>query len=111
MTLNNYQWSNKRGQCKRVRGKFYVDALTLLTTKMDAMTQRLDRLNVSSVDASASSLTFDRCGSSNHLTVPCQIGKPFAQSSSEPIAYVNNFQRRTNHAPYSNSYNLVGINT
>jgi len=39
MTLNNDQWSNERSQPKRVGGKFEVDALTLFTTKVDAMTQ------------------------------------------------------------------------
>ena len=38
MTLNNYQWSGKRGKPKRIGGKFDVDVLTLLTAKMNAMT-------------------------------------------------------------------------
>jgi len=38
MALNNYQWSSERGQRKRVGGKYDVNALTLLTVKMDAMT-------------------------------------------------------------------------
>ena len=38
MALNNYQWSSERGQPKRVGGKFDVNSLTLLTTKMDVMT-------------------------------------------------------------------------
>jgi len=46
MALNNYQWSNEQGQPKKVRGKHEIDALTLLTAKMDAMTQKLDKLNV-----------------------------------------------------------------
>ena len=46
MALNNYQWSSERGQPKRVGGKFDVDTLTLLSAKMDAMTKKLDRLNV-----------------------------------------------------------------
>jgi len=37
MALNNYQWLNEHGQPKRVGGKYNVDALTLLTVKMDAM--------------------------------------------------------------------------
>ena len=53
MTLNNYQWSNKRGQPKRVGGKFDVDTLTLLISKMDVTTQRLDRLNVNAVNSCA----------------------------------------------------------
>jgi len=55
MTLNNFQWSNKQGQPKRVVGKLEVDALTLLNTEVDAMTQRLERLNVNSVNSSAPS--------------------------------------------------------
>ena len=53
MALNNYQWSSERGQPKRVRGKYNIDALTLLTAKMDAMTQKLDKLNVNAVNSCA----------------------------------------------------------
>jgi len=105
MTLNNYQWSNERGQPKGVRSKFDVDALTLLTVKMDAMTQKLDRLNVNVVNSCAPSLTCDRCGSHHHVTENCQVGNPFAPSPTKHVAYVNNFQPRSNHNPYSNSYN------
>jgi len=38
MTLNNYQWFNERTPFKKVRGKFDVNALTLLTTKIDVVT-------------------------------------------------------------------------
>jgi len=53
MTPNNYQWCNKRGQLKRVGGKFELDALTLLTAKMDAMIQILDCLNFNVMHACA----------------------------------------------------------
>ena len=46
MALNNFQWATERSQAKRVGGKLEVDALTLLSAKVDAMTQRLDRMNV-----------------------------------------------------------------
>jgi len=42
MTLNNFQWSAERGQPERISGKYEVDALTLLSAKVDAMTQRLN---------------------------------------------------------------------
>jgi len=43
MTLNNYQWSNERGQHKRVRGKrLEFVAITLVNAKVDAMCQRLE---------------------------------------------------------------------
>jgi len=41
MALNNFQWSTERGQLKRVGGKLEVDALTLLSAKVNIITQRL----------------------------------------------------------------------
>ena len=41
IVLNNYQWYNERGQPKQVGGKFEIDELNLLTTKIDIITQRL----------------------------------------------------------------------
>ena len=55
MKLNNYQWSNERIPSKEAEGKFDVDALTLLTTKMNDMTHRLERLHVNIVNACAPS--------------------------------------------------------
>ena len=72
---------------------------------MDATTQRLDHLNVSAADACGPSHTFDRRGSFEHLNIHCQVGNPFVQSSNELVAYVNKFQPRPNHDPYSNTYN------
>jgi len=73
MALKNYRSSSGRGQPKRVEGKFYVDALTLLTTKMNAMNQKFDHLNVDAINAYALSPTCDSCGSCDHLTVNCQV--------------------------------------
>jgi len=99
MALNNYQWSSGRGQPKRVGGKCDIDAVTLLTAKMDAMTQKLDKLNVNTVNSCVPFPLCDRCGSLEHLTENCQVGNPFASPHVDYVAYVNNFQ------PYSNSYN------
>ena len=55
MALNNFQWSPKRTQLKRVGGKLEVDAITLLSAKVDAMTKRLDQMNVNIVNSSAPS--------------------------------------------------------
>ena len=56
MALNNFQWSTKQGQPKWVKGKLEVDVLTLLSAKADAMTQRLDRVNINAVNSSVPSL-------------------------------------------------------
>jgi len=105
MALNNYQWSNEHDQPKRVGGKFDVNGLTLLTTKMDVMTQKVDRLNVNAVNSCAPSPSCDRCDSLDHVTENCQVGNPWAPSLVEHVAYVNNIQPRPNHDPCSNSYN------
>jgi len=105
MVLNNYQWSSEHGQPKRVGGKYNVDALTLLTAKMDATTRKLDKLHVNAVNSCAPSPSCDRCGSLDHVTENCQVGNPFAHPPIEYVAYMNNFQPMPNHDPYSNSYN------
>ena len=77
MALNSFQWSIERGQPKRIGGKLEVDALTLLSTKVDAMTQRLDRMNVNAVNSMASS-PYDICDSIEHVTLNYQVGSPFS---------------------------------
>jgi len=37
MLLNNYQWSNERSQSKRFGGKLKLDAISMLSTKVDAI--------------------------------------------------------------------------
>jgi len=53
MVLNSYQWSNERSQSKQLGGKLELDATTLLSAKIDAMTQKLDHLNVNSISSNA----------------------------------------------------------
>ena len=62
---------------QRVGGKLKIDALTLLSAKTDAMTQRLDRMNVNTVNSSVS-FPCEICGSIEHVTLNCQVGSPFA---------------------------------
>jgi len=103
MTLNNLQWSTERGQAQQVRGKLEVDALTLLSAKVDAMTQRLDRMTVNAVNSSCPP-PCEICGSVHHLTLNCQVGSRFAKDTNE-VNYVNNFNPRPTNDLYSNTYN------
>jgi len=68
MALNNFQWSIERGQPKRVGDKLEVDELTLLSVKVDAMTQRLDCMNVNAVNSSAPPQC-KICSSIEHMTL------------------------------------------
>ena len=92
MALNNFQWSTKRGQAKRFGGKLEVDALTLLSAKVDTMTQSLDRINVNAVNSSAPS-PCEICGSTEHVTLNSQVGSPFPKDFNE-VSYVQNFNPR-----------------
>jgi len=72
---------------------------------MDAMTPKLDKLNVNAVNSYVPSPSCDRCGSLDHVTENCEVGNPFGPPPVEHVAYVNNFQPRLNHDLYSNTYN------
>ena len=72
---------------------------------MDVITSRLERLNVNVVNSCALSLSCDCHGSFECVTLSYQVGSPFAESPSDQVAYVNNFQPMSSHDPYSNTYN------
>ena len=76
MRLNNFQWSTERAQPRRVRDKLEVDAFTLLSAKLDAMTKRLDQLNVNAINFSAP-YPYEICGSIEYISLNCQVGSPF----------------------------------
>jgi len=40
MTLNNFQWSSERTQPKQVGVKLELDAISMLSPKVDAMSQK-----------------------------------------------------------------------
>jgi len=103
MALNNFQWSIKRDQPKRVGCKLKVDALTSLSTKVDAKSRRLDCINVNAVNFSARP-PCEICSYIKHVTLNCQVGSPFFQDSGE-INYVQNYNLRLVNDPYSSTYN------
>jgi len=76
----------------------------MLFAKVDAMTQRLDCINVNIVNSNAP-LPCKICGSIKHLTLNCQVGSPSSQDSSE-LNYVQSFNPRLANDLYSSTYNL-----
>jgi len=75
----------------------------LLYAKVDAMTQRLDRMNINAVNSSAPSPR-EIYGFIEHVTLNCQVGSPFAYYPSE-VSYVQNFNSRSANDPYSSTHN------
>jgi len=51
--------------------KLELDDVSILSSKVDAMSQKLERLNVNSVSSSTPSLSCDIYGSVDHLIVHC----------------------------------------
>ena len=41
MAMNNYQWPTERGQPKKVAGMMELDAITMLTAQVAALTKQL----------------------------------------------------------------------
>jgi len=83
-----------------------LDAISVLSSTVDARSQKLEHLNVNSVSSSTPSPSCDICGSIDHLTVHYQVGSPFAQDVSDRVNYVNNYHPRLTNDPFSNTYNL-----
>ena len=94
MMLNNFQWSSERAQPRQVGGKLKVDAFTLLSSEVDAMTKRLDQLNVNAENSSVLS-PCEICGSIEHISLHCPLRSPFSQGLDE-VNYVKNFNLETN---------------
>jgi len=82
-----------------------LNAITLLSAKIDDMTQMLEHLNVNSVSSNAPSISCEVYGSIDRLTVNCQFGCSFVENASDQANYVNNYNPRLTNDPSSNAYN------
>jgi len=77
----------------------------MLSSKVGAMSQKLELLNVNSVSSTNPFPSCDVCGSVDHLTVYCQVGSPFTQDVSNQVNYVNNYHPRPTNDPFFGAYN------
>ena len=75
MASNNYHWSSERATPKKGSGRHEVDVVTLLASRVDALTQRLDRVATPSVTFAGSSMGayayYEACGVQGHTSVEC----------------------------------------
>ena len=83
--------SNERAIPKK-GGSIEVDNLTMINAKLDALSKRINQMNVNVVS------TFDLSSScelyhDNHLTIECQMMQGL---SMENVNYVNNFKGQQN---------------
>jgi len=91
MAPNNFQLSYERTQPKRLGHKLGLDAVSMLSSKVDAMYQKLKRLNVNSISSSTPSPSCDIRRSVYHWTVYGQVSSLSTQDASDQVNYVNNY--------------------
>jgi len=72
MTSNNYHWTSDRATLQRGGGKYSVDVVTPLASRVDALVQRLDKVTSSPSPVGSSGLAVEvyviceTCGVQGH---------------------------------------------
>ena len=78
----------------------------MMSAKVDAMSQKLESLNVNSISSSTPFSSCEICGFVDHFTVNCQAESPFGQDAKDQVNYVNTYNPRPIDNPFSNINNL-----
>ncbi|KAJ4705035.1 DNA-directed DNA polymerase [Melia azedarach] len=99
MASNNYQWPSDCSTQRRVAGVHEIDVITPLTAQVATLSRQLGTLNINAIH---SHVQVCELYGGNHASVNCQVGNPFASSSSEQANFASNFQRHQQNA-YSNT--------
>ncbi|XP_020262408.1 uncharacterized protein LOC109838369 [Asparagus officinalis] len=103
MAQNHYQWANERAPQTSKGGKYEIDALDHISSKVDALFKKVEGLSINSV--ASTSISCEICGYVGHSALQCQLGNPpsIDTSGNEQVNYVNNFNQKGD--PFSNTYN------
>ncbi|KAJ4718833.1 DNA-directed DNA polymerase [Melia azedarach] len=101
MAANAFQWPSERLTPKKASGVHEVDNISALTAQLATLNKQLGVMTAQSIHIPQ--VVCELC-SGNHPSTDCQVGNPFAPSSSEQVSYVGNYNQQNNN-PYSNTYN------
>ncbi|XP_062109494.1 altered inheritance of mitochondria protein 3-like [Humulus lupulus] len=101
MAMNNYQWPNERGQPKKVAGMMEVDAITMLTAQVAALTKQLQKTTLPS-QAMQVQNSCEVCGTA-HQPNQCPA-TDMNNMPMEEVQAIGNYQRQPNN-PNSMTYN------
>ena len=79
MVSNNYHWSAERATLNWTNGVYGADAMDLLTSKVDTLARRFDRLGTPSGNPSSGFFgpmfkvraLYEICGIQSHVVVEC----------------------------------------
>ncbi|XP_048235728.1 uncharacterized protein LOC125371231 [Ricinus communis] len=97
MATNDNFHSGGRNNAKK-RGKHEVDAMTLLTSTMQALSLKVDQLQAGPFVVASC----ETCGVQGHIVHECQYAEMLMEQAN---ALYNNNQQRRPYDPYSNTYN------
>jgi len=79
-TSNNYHWSSERATPRSRSGKYDVDAVTLLASRIDALAKQLDKVGASPLPGSSSGSSVgvyaicETYGVQEHSSIECYNG-------------------------------------
>ena len=110
MASNNYHWSSDRATPQRGSGKYSVDAITLLASRVDALAQRLEKVTsspspVGSLRSAAEVYaTCETCGVQGHTSAECYISPP----AMEQVNAYQGYQPPPHHSSHPTAYNQGG---
>jgi len=82
MASNNYHWGSDRATPQRGGGKYAVDTVTLLASRVDALAQRLKKVSSSPSLGGSSGSNIDvyaiceTCDVQGHTSTECYNGPP-----------------------------------
>lgn len=93
-------------------GKYEIDALTLSTAKLVALTKKFDQMHINSVGTlHVPNLSCEICRSTGNIASEYPLGNSFPQDPSiEQAKFVNNSNQFRLNDPFSNTYNSSGGN-
>ena len=82
-------------------GSIKVDSLTMLNTKLDSLSKRIDKMSVNAVSTSPLSSFCELC-QGRHPTFECHL---MQNLSMENISYMSNFNGQQQNVVHGNAYN------
>ncbi|XP_044468620.1 uncharacterized protein LOC123198100 [Mangifera indica] len=100
MASNSCRWPNDRASQRRHLGVHEVDGITMVNAKLDALTKKLERLDMKVVRTSSC----ENCGG-DHASFECQMGTHYAHELTNEQVNFLNYNQRGQGNPYSNTYN------
>jgi len=79
MAQNHYQWTSEgvvtaSSPSKKEAGMYEISSLDHLTAKVDALTQKFDKMNTTAVTPAPVSPPCEVCGVFGNIGIDCQLG-------------------------------------